>query len=160
MPKSGLKKAGENPHPLSKKPASKKAMSLDEEDDNALDGAEMEGASDENQESDLDLASHDEADENPPTDPEDLEEETEEASADTDSDSQGGNAAALAAANSSTEMSASFKNFRHHPDMENFYRFIYENDLRLEALTIIDQIIVEKQERKLQVKTPVKSPAH
>ncbi len=25
------------------------------------------------------------------------------------------------------------KNFRNHPDMENFFRFIYENDLRLEA---------------------------
>src|SRR5688572_19564719 len=32
----------------------------------------------------------------------------------------GGNAAALAAATTTGEMSASFKNFRHHPDMENF----------------------------------------
>ncbi|OFZ71036.1 MAG: hypothetical protein A3K03_01920 [Bdellovibrionales bacterium RIFOXYD1_FULL_44_7] len=62
--------------------------------------------------------------------------------------SKGGNEAALAAAATSTEMSASFKNFRHHPDMENFYRFIYENDLRLEALQIIDQIMVQKQNRK------------
>ena len=63
----------------------------------------------------------------------------------------GGNAAALAAATSTTE-SASFKNFRHHPDMENFYRFIYENDLRLEALAIIDEMMVQKQSKKL-VKT-------
>ena len=66
-------------------------------------------------------------------------------------DSSGGNAAALAAANSGTD-SASFKNFRHHPDMENFYRFIFENDLRHEALAIIDQISQEKLLRR-QVKT-------
>ena len=60
-----------------------------------------------------------------------MEEQAEEAAA---KGSGGGNDAALAAAASTTEMSASFKNFRHHPDMENFYRFIYENDLRHEAL--------------------------
>ncbi len=32
---------------------------------------------------------------------------------------------------------ATMKNFRNHPDIENFYRFIFENDLRLEALEII-----------------------
>jgi len=63
--------------------------------------------------------------------------------------SGGGNAAALAAATGSTEMSASFKNFRHHPDMENFYRFIFENDLRLEALAIINDMMVERANRKL-----------
>lgn len=56
----------------------------------------------------------------------------------------GGNAAALAAAGGG-EMSASFKNFRHHPDMENFYRFIFENDLRHEALAILDTIMNDKQ---------------
>lgn len=40
------------------------------------------------------------------------------------------------------------KNFRNHPDMENFFRFIYENDLRHEALQIIDEIIVERQARR------------
>lgn len=62
-----------------------------------------------------------------------------------------GNAAAIAAAGGS-EMSASFKNFRHHPDMENFYRFIYENDLRLEALEIIEQVMTEKRNRRAQQK--------
>ena len=57
-------------------------------------------------------------------------------------------ALAAAAASGSTEMSASFKNYRHHPDMENFYRFIYENDLRHEALAIIDEITIQKQARK------------
>ena len=46
------------------------------------------------------------------------------------------------------EVSASFKNFRHHPDMENFYRFIYDNDLRYEALAIIDIFLKEKQARR------------
>ncbi|MFL5812862.1 MAG: hypothetical protein ACJ763_04745 [Bdellovibrionia bacterium] len=75
-------------------------------------------------------------------------EELEEQEAERAANSGGGNAAALAAASSTTEMSASFKNFRHHPDMENFYRFIYENDLRHEALAIIDTIQTEKQARR------------
>ena len=58
-------------------------------------------------------------------------------------------AAALAAAASGQE-SASFKNFRHHPDMENFYRFIYENDLRVEALQIIDEMMIEKMAKRQQ----------
>ena len=39
----------------------------------------------------------------------------------------------------------SLKNFRNHPDMENFYRFIYESDLRHEALQIVDQAIATKE---------------
>ena len=74
------------------------------------------------------------------------------------SSAEGGNAAAIAAANGSTEMSASFKNFRHHPDMENFYRFIYENDLRHEALAIIDELNLQKQQRRLL--KMAKSQAH
>jgi hypothetical protein len=65
----------------------------------------------------------------------------------------GGNAAALAAAGSG-EMSASFKNFRHHPDMENFYRFIYENDLRHEALAIMNQMVQQKHTEKAAAKKP------
>jgi len=78
---------------------------------------------------------------------EEQEEASEEAAA--SSAGGGGNAAALAAAAGTTEMSASFKNFRHHPDMENFYRFIYENDLRHEALAIIDEIMLEKNNRRM-----------
>ncbi len=40
------------------------------------------------------------------------------------------------------------KNFRNHPDMENFFRFIYENDLRFEALGIIDEIISARAIRR------------
>ena len=57
-----------------------------------------------------------------------------------------------------TESSVSFKNFRHHPDMENFYRFVYENDLRYEALGIIDQMLGEKLARR-EIKA-AKSKAH
>ena len=76
-------------------------------------------------------------------------EEQEEASDAAASAASSGNAAALAAAAGSSTESASFKNFRHHPDMENFYRFIYDNDLRHEALEIIDTMMTEKLSRKL-----------
>lgn len=92
----------------------------------------------------------------PAVDQEELEEEQDAALA--ASSSQSGNAAALAAATGAGEMSASFKNFRHHPDMENFYRFIFDNDLRHEALAIIDEIMIEKQKRKLL--KSAKSQAH
>lgn len=36
------------------------------------------------------------------------------------------------------------KNFRQQADMEAFYRFVYDNDLRLEALTIMDTIRAQK----------------
>lgn len=78
-----------------------------------------------------------------PVDPDELEEQEDAAAAAGQSSSD-----AAAAAAGSTEQSASFKNFRHHPDMENFYRFIFENDLRHEALAIIDEIMIEKRNRK------------
>ena len=92
----------------------------------------------------------------PVVDAEELEEQEDAAAA--QASGQNGNAAAMAAAGGNTEMSASFKNFRHHPDMENFYRFIFENDLRHEALAIIDEIMVEKLQRRMG-KGP-KNPAH
>jgi len=83
----------------------------------------------------------------PGVDADEAEEQADEAAS--SASGGGGNAAALAAASGATEMSASFKNFRHHPDMENFYRFIFDNDLRHEALTIIDEIMTEKEKRKM-----------
>ena len=56
--------------------------------------------------------------------------------------SQSGLAMAAASATAETA-SGSLKNFRHHPDIENYYRFIYENDLRYEALEIIDRMSTE-----------------
>lgn len=43
---------------------------------------------------------------------------------------------------------STLKSFRHHPEMENFYRFVYENDLRYEALKLLDQMLVEKRAKK------------
>lgn len=57
---------------------------------------------------------------------------------------------AIAAATAGAETAAgSLKNFRHHPDIENFYRFIYENDLRYEALEIIDAMALQRVNRKV-----------
>ncbi len=66
--------------------------------------------------------------------------------------SSGGMDAGLTAAMAAGAASSSLKNFRHHPDMENFYRFIFENDLRYEALTIVDAIIKEKLETRAKTK--------
>ena len=40
-----------------------------------------------------------------------------------------------------TEKVSPFKNFRSNPDVENFYRFIYENDLRQEAKLCLESIV-------------------
>lgn len=66
--------------------------------------------------------------------------------------------AALAMATSTAEGSGSLKNFRHHPDIENFYRFIFENDLRVEAYQILSEEHEQKKTRKL-LKTQ-KAQAH
>jgi len=44
---------------------------------------------------------------------------------------------------------SSLKKFRQSPEIEGFYRFIYENDLRVEAFEIIDRI---SEERKASAK--------
>ena len=36
------------------------------------------------------------------------------------------------------------KNFRQQADMEAFYRFVHENDLRTEALEILDKVRSQK----------------
>jgi len=58
----------------------------------------------------------------------------------------------------SSTPSGNLKNFRHHPEMENFYRFVYENDLRFEALEIFNEILSEKSTRKQMKKK--KSTTH
>ena len=78
---------------------------------------------------------------------EEEEEELEIASAGSAASSEAG--IALAAATANAESAAgTLKNFRHHPDIENFYRFIYENDLRYEALEIIDVIVSQRTTQK------------
>ncbi len=49
-------------------------------------------------------------------------------------------------------MPLSPKKFRESPELEGFYRFIHENDLRKEALQIIDRISLARRAKKLAVK--------
>lgn len=44
------------------------------------------------------------------------------------------------------------KKFRESPELEGFFRFIYENDLRKEALQIIDRIALARKAKKLALK--------
>ena len=48
---------------------------------------------------------------------------------------------------------ASVKKFRQSPEIEGFYRFIYENDLRTETFEIIDNI----SQKRLAAKSKTKS---
>ena len=47
---------------------------------------------------------------------------------------------------------ASLKKFRQSPEIEGFYRFIYENDLRTEAFEIIDDISQKRLASKAKKK--------
>ena len=42
----------------------------------------------------------------------------------------------------------SLKKFRQSPEIEGFYRFIFENDLQKEAYEILDRIIMERKAKK------------
>lgn len=52
----------------------------------------------------------------------------------------------------SDTLPASIKKFRQSPEIEGFYRFIYENDLQREAYEILERIIVRRKNEKLQKK--------
>lgn len=51
-------------------------------------------------------------------------------------------------AGSTEALPTSFKKFRQMPEMEAFYRFIYENDLRKEGKMIIDRILLQRKALK------------
>jgi hypothetical protein len=42
------------------------------------------------------------------------------------------------------------KKFRESPELEGFYRFIYENDLRKESIQIIDRIFLTRKAKRLK----------
>ncbi|MBF0208771.1 MAG: hypothetical protein HQK53_18040 [Oligoflexia bacterium] len=54
-----------------------------------------------------------------------------------------------------TALNGNLRNFRHSHDVENFYRFVYEHDLRREAKIIFDHIMTyfakNKKKRKNKV---------
>jgi hypothetical protein len=52
----------------------------------------------------------------------------------------------------SESIPTSLKKFRQSPEIEAFYRFIFENDLQKEAYEILDRIIVQRKAKKSQDK--------
>jgi len=50
----------------------------------------------------------------------------------------------------SETLPTSTKKFRQSPEIEGFYRFIFENDLQREALEILEGIIVRRKAAKKQ----------
>ena len=48
----------------------------------------------------------------------------------------------------SDSLPTSSKKFRQSPEIEGFYRFIFENDLRTEAGEILDKIIQRRRESR------------
>ena len=52
----------------------------------------------------------------------------------------------------SDSLPTSVKKFRQSPEIEGFYRFVYENDLQREAYEILDVIIQRRKAAKVKVK--------
>ena len=53
----------------------------------------------------------------------------------------------------SGNLPSSMKKFRRSPEIEGFYRFIYENDLQREAHEILEHIIIRRRQIKLEKKS-------
>lgn len=51
------------------------------------------------------------------------------------------------------------KNFRHYPDILNFYRFIHDNSLRLEAKSLLGLLLNKPQGKAAQSKGSGKKSA-
>ena len=57
----------------------------------------------------------------------------------------------------SESLPTSLKKFRQSPEIEGFYRFIYENDLQKEAYDILDRIIFQRKAKKAGAKKEEKA---
>jgi hypothetical protein len=57
----------------------------------------------------------------------------------------------------SDSLPTSLKKFRQSPEIEGFYRFIYENDLQKEAYDILDRIIFQRKAKKAGAKKEEKA---
>jgi hypothetical protein len=55
------------------------------------------------------------------------------------------------------EVPTSLKKFRQSPEIEGFYRFIYENELRVEALDIIEGLLIARKDKTKKAKNATKS---
>jgi hypothetical protein len=56
----------------------------------------------------------------------------------------------------SDSLPTSLKKFRQSPEIEGFYRFVYENDLQHEAYEILEKIVQRRKAAKVKAK-PAKS---
>lgn len=52
----------------------------------------------------------------------------------------------------SDSLPTSTKKFRQSPEIEGFYRFVYENDLQREAYEILEKIIARRKAAKMKAK--------
>jgi len=52
----------------------------------------------------------------------------------------------------SDSLPTSMKKFRQSPEIEGFYRFVYENDLQREALEILERIVQRRKAARVKVK--------
>ena len=59
----------------------------------------------------------------------------------------------------SESLPTSLKKFRQSPEIEGFYRFIFENDLQKEAYEILDRIVAARKAAKKAQKTETKQAA-
>ena len=59
----------------------------------------------------------------------------------------------------SDSLPTSIKKFRQSPEIEGFYRFVYENDLQHEAFEILEQIIQRRKNAKAKNKAPAAAKA-
>ena len=55
-------------------------------------------------------------------------------------------------ASGNEQLPSTFKKFRLLPEVEAFYRFVYENDLRKEAKKILERIILQRKSAKASAK--------
>jgi len=59
----------------------------------------------------------------------------------------------------SDSIPTSLKKFRQSPEIEGFYRFVFENDLQKESYEIMDQIIVARKAKKASAAKEAKAAA-
>lgn len=57
----------------------------------------------------------------------------------------------------SDNIPTSMKKFRQSPEIEGFYRFVFENDLQKEAFEILDRIVAERKSKKSAEKAAAKA---
>lgn len=59
----------------------------------------------------------------------------------------------------SDSIPTSLKKFRQSPEIEGFYRFVFENDLQKESYEILDQIIIARKAKKAAAAKEAKTAA-